>query len=646
MSKVARQLNLSRDRAHLSFGQLAEATGYSKSTLHRTFVGKECRWEVVKAVTLACGDDPSEAESLWSAEHDKILSRIPVPSPDGINTAAELNSAMRLLLEISGMSLRQLESRGKFGSLPKSTVGKVLKERRLPRESLLKSFVRALGQGSQVAAWVEALHRASREESTGIRQSIPVSFTPSPRLLSVLADIPMSEVNCLAELIDNSLTAHVSAEAVARVLIDFEAGTENYRKSSVVIRDGGPGMDADTLRRSLAVGWAAKNSPERLGIGFNIATARLGSHITVRSARVNDPRWTVVTLDFAALEKSGEWTVPVWTEKKTETDDCGTQITVRGLREPWRRSNGKTIRAKLGDLYSYPLRTGKLHLEVNGRPVPARRPCIWAESRTVTYRKREINSLQRLDFPLAAAAICSNCRFANAVDADRCTECGGMQFYRAERRITGWLGIQRYVHGTGYGIDFLHGGRKILSQDKSLFIWKNLDGMEERLEYPVDGWRGGRIVGEVHCDHVPVTYTKDAFDYESAEWRQVVRAVRGDSPLSPMVARQYGYSINESPLAILFNGFRRVDPGLRYLVPGDGRGPIHDAAAKWGRAFHQGVPEYESDEIWYAAAKAHDSVVANGRGPSRGQLAAAENLDGDRSLNVLFGQQPPSPDLT
>ncbi|MET9974877.1 XRE family transcriptional regulator [Streptomyces microflavus] len=622
MSKVARRLKLSRDRAHLSFGQLAEATGYSKSTLHRTFMGKECRWEVVKAVALECGDDLGEVTALWSAECETIAPRVPAPSPGEINTAAELNSAMRRLLEISGMSLRQLESHGEFGSLPKSTVGKVLKERRLPRESLLESFVRALGQGSQVEAWRDALHRASRNESRGVLQSIPVSFTPSPRLLSMLADLPMSDVNCLAELIDNSLTAYAPTGTTARISIDFEVGTENYRKSSVVIRDGSPGMDADTLRRSLAVGWSARNlGGEGFGIGFNIATARLGSHITVRSARVNDPRWTVVTLDFSALEKSGEWAVPVWTEKKTEADDCGTQITVRGLRETWRRSNGKSMRVKLGNLYSYPLRKGKLYLEVNGRPVLPRRPCIWAESRTVIYRKQEISAVQTFDFPLATKAICLNCQFANETRAGLCAECGGIEFRHAERQIAGWLGIQRYAHRTEYGIDFLYGGRKILSQDKSLFIWNNPDSMGEGApEYPEEPLRGGRIVGEVHCDHVPVTYAKDAFDYGSVEWQQVVRLVRGESPLLPTMARRYGYSTNESPLANLFNGFRRMDPGLRYLVPGDGNKATHEAAVAWGRAFHQGVPEYESDEIWYAAAKAHDSAVANGQGPAEVRL--------------------------
>lgn len=369
-------------------------------------------------------------------------------------------------------------------------------------------------------------------------------------------------------------------------------------------------MSADTLRKSLTIGWTAGTSRERPGIGFNVATARLGSHVTVRSARVNDPDWTVVTLDFAALKKSEEWTVPVWTEKKTEVDDCGTQITVRGLREPWRRSKGQLIRAKLGDLYSYLLRKGTLHLEVNGRPVLPRRPCIWADSRTVTYRKREINAVQRFDFPLTTAAVCLNCQFANAGAVDSCTECGDTELHRTDRRIAGWLGIQRYAHRTEFGLDFLHGGRKVLSQDKSLFIWQNPDSGEEELEYPAEGSHG-RIVGEVHCDHVPLAYTKDSFDYGSREWHHVVRAVRGDSPLAFGTARRYGYPANESPLATLFNAFRRMDPGLRYLVPGDGNRAIHETAKDWGRAFHRGIPEYESDEIWYAAARGHDSAVSD-----------------------------------
>ncbi|MEV5887437.1 hypothetical protein AB0L74_33160 [Streptomyces sp. NPDC052020] len=181
------------------------------------------------------------------------------------------------------------------------------------------------------------------------------------------------------------------------------------------------------------------------------------------------------------------------------------------------------------------------------------------------------------------------------------------------RKIWGWIGVQRYTHSTDYGIDFLCNGRKILRRDKSLFSWQDPDSFTTVLEYPLELGNQGRIVGEVHCDHVPVTYRKDDFNRDSIEWRQVVKIVRGEGPLRPLYRQKYGYPANGSPLSIIYGGFYRNNPGLKWLIPGDGMRAIHSQAAEWARLFHAGVPEYQSDEAWYQAAQAHDQMRISGR---------------------------------
>ncbi|MFD9452695.1 helix-turn-helix domain-containing protein [Streptomyces sp. NPDC059985] len=613
LNSVARWLRLSRDAAQLSYGQLAKATGYSTSTLHRAVKGTACTWEIAVAIASACGGDIEELREVWTAERSAKLTPRKTPSPNSVYTAGELRVAMRELLTLSGLSLRQLERLAGVGALPRSTVNHVLKGNRPPREALLRTFVHTLGAGDEISDWLAALKRAQQASPRRL-PSNPVSVTPSPRLLSVLGDIPMSDEQCFGELIDNSLQALTqgagSTKKTHGIFIDFEDGSGTHPQSSITIRDSGDGIGRGALLPAISAGWSGSfNVHHRLGIGFNIAIARLGWHITIRSANATDPNWTVATLNLRTLAQNGEWLVPVWTESKNEPSDHGTQITITGLREPWSQGRIRHVRRLLGDLYSYPIRLHNLHLEVNGTPVQPRLPCIWDESRTVISLNTEISAVQRFDVPLPDAAVCTSCHHVNKGHVNRCGECDGQELRRLQRRVNGWIGVQRYAHGSDYGLDFLHHGRKILIRDKSMFEFHNLDSASREMEYPIDGNRG-RIVGEIHCDHVPVSYLKGSLDLESPEWIHVVRAIRGDGPLSPYARRRAGYSPeqNQSPLGKIFNAFRRTDPGLRFLVPGDGKRALHAQAEKWGRAFHQGDPAYQSDELWYEAAKSHDAL--------------------------------------
>lgn len=615
---VARQLELSRQQAALSYGQLSAMTGYGKSTLHRALTGKRCPWEVAEAIAKACGAKVDEIEREWVAAQTPLSPASAQPNPEAINTWSDLYSAMQVLLAKSGLSLRQLEHRAGSGRLPRTTVNEVLRGHRRPREEMLIDFVRTLDGEGELSTWGAAWQRVHASRSSGwTRSHEPVLVTPSARVLSALGDIDMSEVNCFAELVDNAIDAWAAdselVDAIPRISIHFERDVARRRQDIVVIRDNGPGMDRETLASAVALSWAGRARQAGLGLGFNIATARLGRYITVRSAKIDSPAWTVLTIDLLGMSQSGKWDLPVMTQEKIESDDHGTEITIRGLREPWRESKGGTLRRHLGDLYSYPIRSGMLAIEVNGRQVGPRQPCIWGETRSVSRRGGPVGAMVKIDVPLSDAVLCLDCQHSNPAKSEACSWCGNSGLVVQRRKVWGWIGVQRYLDSSDYGIDFIRNGRKILRRDKSLFSWENPDTLSSHLEYPLEvpGNRG-RIVGEVHCDHVPVSYRKDDFNRDSAEWRAVVGIVRGEGPLRPLYARQYGYPVNDSPLAVIFRAFYRNDPGLKCLIPGDGTKAIHSQAAEWARLFHGGVPEYQSDEAWYRAAQVHDQIRASG----------------------------------
>ncbi|MBO4269090.1 ATP-binding protein [Microbispora triticiradicis] len=480
----------------------------------------------------------------------------------------------------------------------------------------------------------------SEEEVTSPAE---VNVRPHGRILSVLGDIEFAQWQCLAELIDNAFDDFLAQDGVASaggrptVAVSLPGRNSDPKTAEVWIRDNGRGMSLETLTNAVRAGWTSNSRYGSLGLygmGFNIATARLGRMTTIKTTRVGDPSWTVLTLDLVQLSRGDDYNVPVRFEPKDDIGEHGTQIIISKLKtEQWDTLSKQEarIRDQLGDVYSYLLRERDFVITVNGKKVQPRLPCVWDASRSVTRHGAEIPAIIPIERTLPPANACMDCGFWNREQVERCEECGGARLELRGRRIWGWIGVQRYLHKTDYGLDFLRNGRKILIRDKSLFRWIDPDGLDDPLpEYPIDSrQRRGRFVGEIHCDHVPVNYQKNAFEYDSSEWRAVVRHLRGDGPLGEKIAEQRGYPRNTSRLAILYTGYRREDPGLKYLVPGDGKQVLFDKALEWAKRFRDGDPDYQTDEIWYQAAYQHDHPVTPDPEPAPDDIFDDMGLGGD-----------------
>ncbi len=467
-----------------------------------------------------------------------------------------------------------------------------------------------------------------------------INVEPHPRLLSVLGDIEFAPWQCIAELVDNSFD-----EFLRRPLDDGEPPTvwvtlpsksSNARDGEVWIKDNGRGMTLAQLNNALRAGWTSNDRYGQLGlfgVGFNIATARLGHVAIVKTALAEQPDWTVVTVDLRALAAGGHFNLPVTTEPKSSPDEHGTEIVIRHLKpehhDTLSRQQTK-IKQILGDVYSYLLADKGFRLLVDGEAVKPRLACVWDENRFVVRGGEKIPAVITIDERLADRHACLDCGlWQDALDAV-CADCGSARLEVRERHIWGWVGIQRYLHATDYGIDFIRNGRKILLRDDSMFRWDDPDDPSGRgeVEYPVEVPRAGRIVGEIHVDHVRVNYQKNAFEYETPDWKRVTRVLRGEGPLLPQHAKAAGYARNTSPLARLHTGYRRNNPGLNYLIPGDGKNALHDRAKEWADRFRKGDPDYQTDERWYLAAQQHDQPPAapSEPAPEPGDILGAKGL--------------------
>ncbi|WNI23965.1 ATP-binding protein [Streptomyces sp. ITFR-16] len=451
-----------------------------------------------------------------------------------------------------------------------------------------------------------------------------MKITPSARVLSMLGEIDFDEWQCVAELVDNPFDDFLDI---------LRSGTEwpdgftvsvtlpSSPQGVLEVRDTGRGMSYDRLTRAVRAGWSGNDMHDKLGLfgmGFNISTARLGRRTRILTTRAGDTEWIGVEIDLDQIKDDFE--AKDITEPKSDPTQHGTRIIVDRLhrtRAEWLRRNGASLRNTLGSVYSWILTEHPFDLYVGGTRVKPVRHCRWGDERYVLFNGKErIPAYIPINERLQDGIACRDCGEWQIGSGDVCSVCGSVNLSVRERRIHGWLGVQRYLDKTEYGIDFLRNGRKIRRWDKQLFTWNNPDGVagNEEPEYPVElAHQGGRLIGEIHLDHVPVTYQKDAFEYGDRSWLTAMELLRGLAPLQPQRARKLGYPENESPLALLFKGFRRNDAGLRYLVPGDGHKPVHADTRDWGRKFQAGVSEFQTDEHWWQAVLRHEEIKKRGK---------------------------------
>lgn len=455
------------------------------------------------------------------------------------------------------------------------------------------------------------------EDLSGGASGEVIDVTPHPRLLAVLGDIEFAPWQCLAELIDNAFDDFLTSSSVDEtptVAISLPGRRSDRRDAQVWINDNGRGMSLEHLTGAVSAGWTSNARYGKLGLfgmGFNIATARLGNTTTVRTTRTNDPDWLVVTLNLRDMANNHNFEVPIIRVPKDDIAAHGTEIIISDLKQEQHESLSRQqtkIRNVLGDVYSYLLREKGFTLLVDNIAVKPLMPCVWDRDRFVVVRGERIPAYLDIDKELTPLAACLDCGRWQDPGVSDCEECGSRNLEVRDRRIKGWLGIQRYSHKTDFGVDFLRNGRKILVRDLSLFSWvdPNEPGARAVPEYPIEVPNEGRIVGEIHLDHVRVNYQKNAFEFDTPEWKHAARQLRGEGPLRPQHARAAGYDTNESPVGRLFTGYRRLDPGLRSLVPGDGSHAINQKAREWADEFRKGNPDYQQDTKWYEAARQHD----------------------------------------
>lgn len=489
---------------------------------------------------------------------------------------------------------------------------------------------------------------SSKPKSPGSRRNgrrgETVDVTPSPRILKVIAEIDFRPWQCIAELIDNSFDEflHIKRDEIrwdepfeVSVVLPGQKTTDGEK--AVVVHDNGRGMTLEQVRNAVRAGFTTNDPVSNLGLfgmGFNVATAKIGGVTRFLTTRAGDADWLGVEIDIDNMSETFQ--APVIREPKESPDEHGTRVEISRLNPfaQWltRPTNQTRLRDMLGEIYSYLLDHQGFRLAVNTIGVQPWRHCVWSAERTVTRDREAIPAVIPIDEHLGERAVCRVCGTWQHQKSKECEACESADLEIRERRVHGWVGIAREIDAKEYGIDFLRNGRKILRFDKGIFQGRDPDdpGSEGEIEYPIEAPANfGRIVGEIHLDHVPVVYTKSAFDRSDLSWAQAIKIIRGEGPLRPQKAREAGYEPNASPLARLYKGYRRNDPGLNYLTAGNGK--VRFDTSDWVKQFHFGDPEYQTDDKWYEKVLEHEQIakaIKDGKrvevGPKRAEDVVSE----------------------
>lgn len=446
-----------------------------------------------------------------------------------------------------------------------------------------------------------------------------LDITPTPRILKTLGDIPFDIWQCFAELTDNSLDMFQKAlsdgVSIEKPRIDIHWSTESAAASDreIIIKDNGLGMDLETLQKAAKAGYTSNDPIHHLGLfgmGFNVATARLGDETLFLSATKDSPNWVGIKIDFDELIKKQSFSTPVVNYPKSEPEECGTKVIIRKLKneifsELKRRSI--STRRRLESVYAPILEKKDVEIHVQGKQLSAMSRCIWSESRYVIRKGSKVNAIQRIDRDLGEAYFdLSKNRYLSedeGIELESKDDKIPEHIIKRSRRLKGWIGIQRYADPSDFGIDFVRNGRKIIVADKTIFSLENPETGTLKPEYPVElgSTTGGRIVGEVYVDYLVPTYQKNSFDTTDKAWRLTIDAIRGAGPILPRSRANLNYDgDNESPLGKLVNAYRRLDPGTKNLA-------IPNALAKeYAKEFSKGNSEYQNDEKWFRAAQEAD----------------------------------------
>jgi len=349
-----------------------------------------------------------------------------------------------------------------------------------------------------------------------------VSIVPGVGILGVFGYLKYESWFALAEFVDNALQSAANSESVLKeVEPDYRLRVDiSYERESggrIVVDDNAGGIARGDFARAFR---AADVPPDRTGLsefgmGMKSAAIWFAKNWRVMTTSVGDPNVYTVEFDMKTVLRDQVERLHV-SKHQTDPDTHFTRLELWNLNQflPG-RTMGK-VRDHMREIYRVFLRDGRLALTVAGQEMEYSSPEIL---RAVDFRAGEVAGIR---------ADPQEWRKPVAIELD-----DGV-------RVTGWAGIRAEGRTSGNGLSLFRRGRLVVGTSEAPYRPPSVYGRD-------NSYRSQRLFGELHVEGLPVSHTKDAFQWHGREeeFEDKLREVLDEEPM-PLLKQAEGYRARQA----------------------------------------------------------------------------------------------------
>lgn len=346
-----------------------------------------------------------------------------------------------------------------------------------------------------------------------------VSIAPGVSILGVLSHLNYEPWYALAEYVDNAIqSATADSEALRSVNPDYQLAVDIDidvdSEGRIVIEDNAGGIHREDFQRAFR---AADVPPDRTGLsefgmGMKSASIWFARQWSVETTSVGDPNVHLVSFNIESVLSGDLSELPVESTPGSVNEHF-TRITLWDLNQfPRGRTLGK-IRDHMRDIYRVFLRSETLRLTVSGERMNFEEPRIL---RVVDARAKD----GMLDGRPAEAV---EWRKPIALSLP-----GGVS-------VSGFAALREEGSTKEAGFSLFRRGRVIIGSGDSPYRPRSIFGAG-------NSYRSQRLFGELHVDGLPVSHTKDGFQWGEfeEEFLELLRVQLDSEPL-PLLKQAEDY---------------------------------------------------------------------------------------------------------
>lgn len=335
-----------------------------------------------------------------------------------------------------------------------------------------------------------------------------VSIVPGVSILGVLSNLNYEPWYALAEYVDNSL------QSAARSILTLRRIEPNYQlnvdisyddsgEGRISITDNAGGIARRDFKRAFR---AAEVPPDRsglseFGMGMKSASIWFAKNWRVITTSVGDPNIYTVEFDMRSVLENSTDRLRVETEPGPR-DDHYTRIELWNLNQFLRARTLGKVRDHLREIYREFLRDDRLILTVHGQNMEYEDPRVLRAPDARAGSVEGISDEERewkktIEFKLDSGV-----------------------------RIKGWAAIRAEGKTSGNGFSLFRRGRVILGIGDTPYRPPRIFGQG-------NSYRSQRLFGELHVEGLPVSHTKDGFQWhgQEEEFEEKLRGLLDAEPL-------------------------------------------------------------------------------------------------------------------